>query len=419
MRPPTPPAKPPAVARLAGFGLIEILVSMVIGLVTFLVIAQVFAGFESSKRTTMFGVDAQIGGLLALRILEKEIKQGGYGLTGTAAMMCPVIQQYHSGAAQALWSALPVRITDGAAATPFRDTIDTFYSGSALGAAPLHITVDRPTAADQTNVNAVTGLANCDFVLYAAPDGSKQCSLLQVTGTSAGNTLPTIWLATASAGSDYNPPVAQQSSYFPAGGYDTKDVIINMGQFTNTRLQVVQTGATEEYFLRQTNRSAIPSNCGVQAPAPDRDLVGDVVDIQARYGVAGNAVVSGVISQTVECWTDAVDLTAVASGPDARVTGPNNSYCYGKNWTDTDASPMSAVDKNRIKAVRVAVAVRSALPEQPAVPGGACDTTTAAPVAWAGGPTMSGVTAVANWQCYRYKVYQTITPLINVIWANS
>ncbi|WP_409559364.1 PilW family protein, partial [Accumulibacter sp.] len=59
------PSIPPAVARFAGFGLIEILVSMVIGLVTFLVIAQVFAGFESSKRTTMFGVDAQVGGLLA------------------------------------------------------------------------------------------------------------------------------------------------------------------------------------------------------------------------------------------------------------------------------------------------------------------------------------------------------------------
>ncbi|WP_313953685.1 hypothetical protein, partial [Accumulibacter sp.] len=383
-----------------------------------------------SKRTTMFGVDAQVGGLLALRILEKEIKQGGFGLTGNAAMMCPVIKQYYSGGGGVTTtvSTLPVRITDTGGTTP--DIIDTFYSGSALGAAPLHITLDMPTPSNKTNVNTVNGLGVCDFVLFAAPDGSKQCSLLQVTDTKdtnpggggAGGTA--IFFLTGSGQSNYNPPGGAQTGYFPAGGYDTNDVIINMGSFTNLRLQVAKTAGADEYFLRQTTvpnslGSGASACAGAPAATPTADLVGNVVDIQARYGVAGDAVVSGVINQNVDCWTDAVDLTAVATGPDTRVTGPNNSYCYGKNWANLDASAGASTLKNRIKAVRVAVAVRSALPEQPAVPGGACDTTTAAPVGWAGGPTMSGVTAVANWQCYRYKVYQTITPLVNVIWAKS
>lgn len=401
------PSIPPTVARFAGFGLIEILVSMVIGLVTFLVIAQVFAGFESSKRTTMFGVDAQVGGLLALRILEKEIKQGGFGLTGNAAMMCPEINYSDVLVSPPPPSTMPVRITDGAATTPFRDSIDTFYSGSAFGAAPLAIDGVAAPALTSAKI-AVAGLAACDFVLYASPNGSKVCSLRQVTAAAAKT------LNTGAAGSNYNTVTA-----FPVP-YDNNDVVINMGNFINMRLQVAQTAGVDEYFLRQTNLNLDASTCaGAPAATPTADLVSNVVDIQARYGVAGDAVVSGVISQNVECWTDAVDLTGVATGPDTRVTGPNNSYCYGKNWANLDASAGASTLKNRIKAVRVAVAVRSALPEQPAVPGGACDTTTAAPVGWAGGPTMSGVTAVANWQCYRYKVYQTITPLVNVIWAKS
>ena len=59
--------------------------------------------------------------------------------------------------------------------------------------------------------------------------------------------------------------------------------------------------------------------------------------------------------------------------------------------------------------------------------GGACDTTTAAPtwsgtafgVAPFGFQTSLDLSADANWQCYRYKAFETSIPLRNWIWKSS
>jgi type IV pilus assembly protein PilW len=403
MRDPIRSVAVPALATMAGIGMIEVLVSMVIGLVALLAITQVFAGFEASKRTTMAGVTAQTNGLLALRVLEKEVRQGGYGLSGNSALMCPIIKYYNAGSGITTLSSMPLKINDGGSAP---DSIETFYSSSAVGAAPLHLTADMPTPSNKTSVNTVAGLSSCDLILMASPDGSKSCTLMQVTGTQSGNNVSSTFFQTSSADSYYNPPGGGNAGLFPTGGYNTNDVVMNMGNFINKRFVVSKTVGADEYFLRQVNLNTKYSGCGTQVPDPDLDLVSNVVDIQARYGVAAAG------SQTVSCWTDAIDLTSVY-GPDPRVTGANSSYCYGKDWSNPDTER-----KNRIKAVRVAVAVRSVLPEKPSVDGAGCDATAAAPVGWDGGPTMR-IAAVANWQCYRYKVYQTIIPLINVIWAGT
>jgi type IV pilus assembly protein PilW len=92
----------------------------------------------------------------------------------------------------------------------------------------------------------------------------------------------------------------------------------------------------------------------------------------------------------------------------------DSSPTCGGNWTDANLTPENA---NRIKAIRVAIVVRSALQERPPTPGGTCDATTVAPVSWEGGPTID-LSSDPNWQCYRYKVYQSIIPMINVIWAS-
>ena len=90
---------------------------------------------------------------------------------------------------------------------------------------------------------------------------------------------------------------------------------------------------------------------------------------------------------------------------------------YGKD-TDNDnivdtydnAAP---ADWKQVLAVRLAVVARSALAEKPTVIGGACDATTALPT-WSGGTL--DVSADPNWNCYRYKVFETTIPLRNLIW---
>ncbi len=63
-----------------GFSLVEIMVGLGIGLLTILVIMQLFADYEGQKRTTTSGADAQGNGQIAL--LTMELRYCGFGGPG-------------------------------------------------------------------------------------------------------------------------------------------------------------------------------------------------------------------------------------------------------------------------------------------------------------------------------------------------
>src|SRR5439155_26213379 len=85
---------------------------------------------------------------------------------------------------------------------------------------------------------------------------------------------------------------------------------------------------------------------------------------------------------------------------------------------------------SQVIAIRIAVVARSALAEKPAGGGATCNTTTVYPT-WSGGPpvgppvtgTMTNrgfdLSSDPNWQCYRYRVFETTVPLRNWIWKSS
>ena len=115
-----------------------------------------------------------------------------------------------------------------------------------------------------------------------------------------------------------------------------------------------------------------------------------IVNIQAQYGVSTTAS-----SNQVTSWVNA----------------------SGGTW----AAPTVA-DRNRIKAIRIAVVARNAKIEQSVV-------TTTAPVAWAGtvtpdttvwaAPTIDLSPGNTDWGKYRYRVFETIVPLRNVMWSKD
>jgi len=112
--------------------------------------------------------------------------------------------------------------------------------------------------------------------------------------------------------------------------------------------------------------------------------VTEVVDIQAQYGVSDAAS-----NNKVTTWVDA--------------TG---------GWSAGGL----VNDRNRIKAVRVAIVARNGLLEKDNV-------TSNAPVAWVGtvgspAPIID-LTGIPDWQRYRYRVYETIVPVRNMIWSKN
>ncbi|MDD5395526.1 MAG: PilW family protein [Thiothrix sp.] len=370
--------------KSAGFSLIEIMVALVIGLLTTLAITQTLAVFEGQKRTTTNGADAQTNGLVAMHMLETDIRMAGYGITNSGSLACTKINTYYNGAVTLDQSMAPVIITDGGTGS---DTIDVLFSSSAFGSAPARIVVDMPTPSNVLTVNDASGINTCDFILLATPSTGASCTRMQVTGihtTANGDNV-----LTSSGQSLYDPPGGFNGTLFPPGGYtiSPQSVVLNMGNFINRRYQVTNNSLRLQ-DLNQANNGCSPTN-----PNPTLDLVSNIVNIQAQYGVAPPGVAPA--NQAVNCWTDA--------------TG---NACAGTDWANPTAAEIA-----RIKAVRVAIVARSTQMEKPSMANGACDTTTTAPISWNGGPAVD-LTADANWQCYRYKVYQTIIPIRNVIWAN-
>lgn len=130
---------------------------------------------------------------------------------------------------------------------------------------------------------------------------------------------------------------------------------------------------------------------------------------------SGNPSVSGIVSLQAQYGVAAAGL-------------PNTDPDFNKvvQWVDATgawAAPTIA-DRNRIKAIRVAVVARNSQLEKDDVTEACSSTSSSTPTglcAWAGSGTSPApvidLTADADWQRYRYRVYETIIPLRNMIWA--
>lgn len=77
-------------ARQRGVSLIELMVGLVLGMVAVIVVLQVFQQSEGAKRTTLGGDDAQNSGAISLAMLQRDIRQGGYGASELAIAGCNV-----------------------------------------------------------------------------------------------------------------------------------------------------------------------------------------------------------------------------------------------------------------------------------------------------------------------------------------
>lgn len=388
-----------------GFSLVDLMVGMVVGLLTVLVIMQSYSAFEGQKRTTTSGVTAQENGLVALHTMESDIRMAGAGLITNGMFSCTKVNKYLNGAVTLNQSLAPVTITDGGASGA-PDTVSVVYSDSACSGGPMRIQVAMPTPSNVITVNqasCVNSTASSqnayqgDIVLLSTPGSGNSCTIMQATGrpqTQANG----VNILTSSGQSNYNPPGGFNGTLFPPGGYTTtpQSYVQNMGSLVNNQYQVLCNTLTVTDLKTQGAPSCTYNPVTFTNAT---GLVNNVVNIQAQYGIAPTTPPR---SQSVNCWVNA--------------TGANTNTCDGNDWQNP-----SAADIARIKAIRLAIVVRSSLPEKPDSSGvcSATPSTTAPnyPRSWPGGPSID-VTNLPSWQCYRYKVYQTIIPLRNVIWAN-
>ncbi|MBI2276917.1 MAG: PilW family protein [Dechloromonas sp.] len=387
---------------MAGISLVETMVGLTLGLIVTLVITQVWGVFENQRSRTSSGSTAQENGLMALTQLEQTIRNAGSGINAGLFQCGQIFSTYDDGTtvstpAPGIPSSAPapVEITDGGATGS--DTIRITMSKDIAGAIESSVTKQDPQQNAVINLNNVQHFSEVPNPCSATDKlehlavcrHGNQCVVMQVTSI-----LEASLKLNANKGScgPYNPT----ATCYNAGGacatwpiITTNDTCFSIGSF------VVNT-----YSVNANNQLQVVTSSGPTATTTI--LADNIVSLQAQYGVAQTG------SQNADCWTN-----ATAAG-NAAV-----SNC-GISWV---AGALTGAQISRIKAVRLVAIARSPKPEGTDVTSTCANNagTNNGPCAWQDSATnkapLINLSSTANWQRYRYRSYQTIIPLRNVIWA--
>lgn len=173
-----------------GFGLVELMVALVVGLVTSLAIMEVFVGFEGQKRTTTAGADAQTNGTVALYSITRDLQMAGYGLIPEkdSPLECNPVPTLDGV------DLLPIRITNGGSSAG-GDSVAIRFGRTPLAGVPttvVGVTVATNTLTVENNLGCQAG----DAALFV---NGAACKMAHVTGVSAAPTFTGVTLDAVAA----------------------------------------------------------------------------------------------------------------------------------------------------------------------------------------------------------------------------
>jgi type IV pilus assembly protein PilW len=373
---PLTPALRSVRGRNHGFSLIELMVGIAVSLICTIAVMAAFAVFEGQKRTTSSGDDAQQNGSFSLYTLERQIRTAGSGLVqgkSYGLWGCP-IQAKIAGATRLpagtlpapfnLWTttlAMPVLIVDGgtdASGHALPDVIGV-VSGNPAGRVFKATVSSAPDSSHVVVTNSFGIFAN-DYLLGTLAGGNCALGLASADPTVANN----IALNTASS---VSAGMTGASNVYDLGAAP----VVNLFGVNPT------TRSLDSYDLLQRP---------INGAAPGAISIADgIVQIKALYGIH----LTGADPASIDSWVK-----------------PTGSWSMA-TLTASSLAANNAV--NQIKAVRVVVVARSALPER------ATDYTTGVssmklfPDLAASGLSYTITTDPQ----YRYKVYDTTIPIRN------
>lgn len=362
-----------------GLTLIELMVTLVIGMVMALALFTMLANSEGNKRDTAGVNDAEQGGELALYLLDQWGRSAGAGFAAlsTQAYGCPLTStQLPAASLPAPFTSVsgtvrlapmmivPGATTPGVSGQP-SDALIVMGGTDGLGGAPL-VNASVPTAAALTLNNALPVNAG-DLLLLIDPAAGTpatcvvtQASSVAGTGVSLGGTFQLTSLPVLT-----DQTVALTIGSATAGGSPPQFMLVGVGD--NDTLY--------SYDLLQVDGT------GVAQPR-----VQGVFEMHAIYGVNTLATDDG----TITSW----------------VSPQSGTYAYSNLTAGTAAA---AGLLSRIKAVRVALILQIPLKEK--LPIGPTSLTWFNDLAASG---LNGTRALSTTeQLYRYRVVEATLPLRN------
>ncbi len=367
---------------MRGMSLPEILAAVLIGLIGMIVIMQVYATSEERKRTTTGTSDAQINGNIAMFTLESTIRSGGFGMVSAASnMLGCVTRVYNSNrpAPDFTFVMAPVLITVGAGGAPDRITV---VYGDSPNVVEGNAFVSAAASGADIPLKNAAGVLVGDLVV--ANESGLDCSMAEVTGFVPAS-INTVQLATGGAYSYVNAAgntISPVATYNKGGGsgvaYSTAALLYTLGRSPT----VVTYQIGNDKLQTKTLIPYVAAQDSDGDGTADADIGDGIVQLKALYGkdTDGDSIVD--------------------------------------TWNTT--LPANAAQWMQVRAVRIALLARSAQYEKTAVTAN-CIAPNNPPNSafWSGGCfTMTNPADGTDWHRYRYRVYETVVPLRNMIWSN-
>lgn len=350
----------------SGFSLVEIMIGMVIGMLGIIVMMQIFALAEGQKRSTTGGGDAQNAGAIALYGLQRDIRQAGFATSELRVIGCDVLLR----AGVTLTAMAPLTVNHAAvpAGDINTDTLLVVY-GNTNGTTQGDGIIAASAAANIYPVQTPTSYAGNDYVIAVPQIRPTPCNLnlMQVASAYVG------------APNNSNLTLASSDPALTANLASMRNgTLYNLGQAPRVLAYAIRSSNLTvcDYLQNDCGAAGSTTNPSIWVP-----IAGNIVSLRAQYGHDANTPMDGIV--------DLYDQT----------------------------TPTTACGWVKTSAVRLVLVARSGLYEKTAV-------TTAAPTwaaTFAGSPAGSAstpidLTANANWQNYRYKIFQTLVPIRNVAW---
>ncbi len=383
-----------------GMSLVELLVATVISLLGVLIIFQVFAVNEDVRRTTTSGADEQTSGLIALMSVERDLRHAGFGINDFALVGCnmKMYDTMRSPKNVDPYPLAPVEIVSNAGTTP--DVIRVIYGGSKQTTAAVQLGSDMDTATDPVSLVSRFGFDPGDVTVVGQP--GADCTMMEVTGWSGPVDLEHAQATYVNPQTgDSQAPRFNDPSGFPAlyqfmGGAK----VLNLGPYPVRNEITVRNAEADP----ARNNQLVAQNLWGQIANPE-PVAEQIVHLKAEYGM-DDGQDNGTVERSVHKADDNMVDNFTSVSPDKDKP---------EQWT-------------RVRSVRVAVVSRSLTADRPpcsATPkySDALDDDTY-PVRWARGPDAPkgrpiDVQTTDDWQCYRYRVYETTVPLRNMIWRQE
>jgi len=349
-----------------GFGIVEIMVGVVIGLLALLIIYRGLALSEGYRRTTTAGGDAQSAGMISTFVLAQDISNAGNTIADTAPdlLNCP-----NTGVFATTWRPIPVLITDGGAAN-LSDEISVFYGVSRRLVTQVDTRVNAAPN-DPFQVQSPLAWSAGNRFVITSQNPVPHCDMSVVTNVAGPDAIGVVTLTHTGTANAYLQP----------------SWIVNLGPQDLVR---------KAHYAVAAQTLTVDNLLDAAPPTP---VTSNVVLFKAQYGLDTTVPPDNMI----DTWVSA----------------------SAANWAPADVLGANEAQLRRIKAVRVAMVVRSSQFERAKDAEGQA----------VAGDAISGITNLTLFPCnalpgctgeldvtiastanFRYRVFEQVIPLRNHIW---